>query len=129
MLINAESEVGAENKRKLCFAYTDTNSGLEILQGMVDKLMQKLRVIFRETSTSNKTHQMLYHIERSNNETFFEDRQAHIYLNGVNIGIFGIIHPKILKHFGIKTPVSLAEIDIEYIFEHIIKGELLQAEY
>lgn len=36
------------------------------------------------------------------------------------------MHPKILKNFAIKNPVSLAEIDIEYIFDLIIDQKILQ---
>ena len=120
--INDENEVGAMNKRKLCFAYSNNTSGLEIIQGMVDKLMKKIDLSFNE-----KNVKKTYVIKPSNNKIFFEDRQAEIFiLDGKKIGIYGIVHPKVLKNFGIKTPVSLCEIDIQDIMDLIIKGDLLE---
>ena len=120
--INDDNEVGAMNKRKLCFAYSNNTSGLEIIQGMVDKLMKKIDLNFNDTNVK-KT----YCIKPSNNKIFFEDRQAEIFiLDGKKIGIYGIVHPKVLKNFGIKTPVSLCEIDIQDIMDLIIKGDLLE---
>ncbi len=123
--INDENEVGAMNKRKLCFAYSNNTSGLEIIQGMVDKLMKKIDLSFNE-----KNVKKTYVIKPSNNKIFFEDRQAEIFiLDGKKIGIYGIVHPKVLKNFGIKTPVSLCEIDIQDIMDLIIKGDLLEGFY
>ena len=120
--INDDNEVGAMNKRKLCFAYSNNTSGLEIIQGMVDKLMKKIDLNFNDTNVK-KT----YCIKPSNNKIFFEDRQAEIFiLDGKKIGIYGIVHPKVLKNFGIKTPVSLCEIEIQDIMDLIIKGDLLE---
>ena len=120
--INDENEVGAMNKRKLCFAYSNNTSGLQIIQGMVDKLMKKIDLSFNE-----KNVKKTYVIKPSNNKIFFEDRQAEIFiLDGKKIGIYGIVHPKVLKNFGIKTPVSLCEIDIQDIMDLIIKGDLLE---
>ena len=104
--INDDNEVGAMNKRKLCFAYSNNTSGLEIIQGMVDKLMKKIDLNFNDKNTK-KT----YCIKPSNNKIFFE------------------VHPKVLKNFGIKTPVSLCEIDIQDIMDLIIKGDLLEGFY
>ena len=123
--INDDNEVGAMNKRKLCFAYSNNTSGLEIIQGMVDKLMKKIDLNFND-----KNVKTTYCIKPSNNKIFFEDRQAEIFiLDGKKIGIYGIVHPKVLKNFGIKTPVSLCEIDIQDIMDLIIKGDLLEGFY
>jgi phenylalanyl-tRNA synthetase beta chain len=123
--IDDNNEVGARNNRKLCFAYSNNTSGLEIIQGMVDKLMKKIDLNFND-----KNEKKNYCIKPSNNKIFFEDRQAEIFiLNGKKIGIYGIIHPKVLKNFGIKTPVSLCEIEIQDIMDLILKGELLEGFY
>merc|ERR1711976_1092654 len=94
-------------------------SGLEILQGMVDHLMMKLGLTYNDKENG-------YYIQPSQDVRFFDDRQANLIVRGRNAGIFGIIHPKVLKNFNIKTPVSLAEIDIQYIFDLIINGQILR---
>jgi phenylalanyl-tRNA synthetase beta chain len=48
---------------------------------------------------------------------FIEGRVASIKIEGKEIGFIGEIHPKILKNWKIKMPVSLFEIDLEEIFK------------
>ena len=120
--INQENEVGAVNRRKLCFAYTNTVSAMEIVQGMVDLLMKKIGLGFNSKNVEKK-----YYIKKSENKIFFEDRQAEIYiLNDIKVGIYGIVHPKVIKNFGIKNPVTLCEIDLQLIMDLIIEGKLLE---
>ena len=123
VLINKDDETGASNRRKLCFAYTNTTSAMEVIQGMVDLLMKKIGLTFNYEKDKNKK----YTIKKSNNPIFFEDRQAEIFIqDDVNIGIYGIIHPKVLKNFGIKNPVTLCEIDLQLIMDLILKDQLLE---
>ncbi len=50
-------------------------------------------------------------------ESFFIDgRSADIIFEGEKIGFIGEVHPKILKNWKIKMPVSLFEINLEKIF-------------
>ncbi|MBU2612678.1 MAG: phenylalanine--tRNA ligase subunit beta [Nanoarchaeota archaeon] len=48
---------------------------------------------------------------------FVEGRAAEIIFEGEKIGVIGEIHPKILKNWKIKMPVSLLEINLEKIFQ------------
>ena len=122
VLIDKENETGASNRRKLCFAYANTTSAMEVVQGMVDLLMKKIGLIFNEEKADKR-----YTIKKSNNPIFFEDRQAEIFIqDNINIGIYGIIHPKVLKNFGIKNPVTLCEIDLQTIMDLILKDQLLE---
>jgi phenylalanyl-tRNA synthetase beta chain len=55
--------------------------------------------------------------EQEKSETYYIDgRSANIYLDKKIIGTIGEIHPKILKNWKIKMPVSLFEIDLTEIF-------------
>ena len=122
VITDKENETGASNRRKLCFAYANTTSAMEIIQGMVDLLMKKIGLIFNDEKTDKR-----YTIKKSNNLIFFEDRQAEIFIqDNINVGIYGIIHPKVLKNFGIKNPVTLCEIDLQTIMDLILKDELLE---
>ena len=123
VLIDKNNEVGAANRRKLCFAYTNSVSSMEIVQGMVDLLMKKIGLVFKEEKDVKKR----YIIKPSNDPTFFQDRQAEIFIqDDIKIGIYGIIHPKVLKNFNIKNPVTLCDIDLQTIMDLILKGELLE---
>ena len=122
VLADENNEVGAVNRRKLCFAYTNTSSAMEIIQGMVDLLMKKIGLVFNSDKKEKN-----YRIEKSKNKIFFEDRQAEIFiLNDIKVGIYGIIHPKVIKNFGIKNPVTLCEIDLQLIMDLILEGKLLE---
>jgi phenylalanyl-tRNA synthetase beta chain len=123
VLIDKNNEVGAANRRKLCFAYANTVSSMEIVQGMVDLLMKKIGLVFQEKDDVKKR----YTIKPSNDPAFFEDRQAEIIIqDNIKIGIYGIVHPKVLKNFNIKNPVTLCDLDFQTIMDLILKGELLE---
>ena len=123
VLFDKSNEVYASNRRKLCFAYTNTSSAMQIIQGMIDLLMKKIGLIYNYQENVNKK----YIIKKSYNPLFFEDRQAEIFIqDNIKIGIYGIIHPKVLKNFGIKNPVTLCEIDLQLIMDIILKGDLLE---
>lgn len=124
VLVDTLNEVGASNRKSLCFAYANTLSGLEILQGMIDKLMKKLGLEF-----NSKDNKKAYTIAPSTDPKFFADRQAHIFIQGKQLGIYGIVHPQILKNFNIKSPVSLCDIDIQSVFDMILDGLLLKGFY
>ena len=96
---------------------------MEIVQGMVDLLMKKIGLVFMEKDDVKKR----YVIKPSKDPSFFEDRQAEIYIqNDIKVGIYGIIHPKVLKNYNIKNPVTLCQIDLQTIMDLILKGELLE---
>ena len=123
VLVDKNNEVGAANRRKLCFAYANTVSSMEIVQGMVDLLMKKIGLVFQEKNDVKKK----YTIRPSNDPSFFPDRQAEIIIqDNIKIGIYGIIHPKVLKNFNIKNPVTLCDIDLQTVMDLILKGELLE---
>ena len=50
---------------------------------------------------------------------FIDGRCAEVLVDSKVIGYFGEIHPKILKKFRIKMPVSLLEISLEEVFRRL----------
>ena len=89
---------------------------------MVDLLMKKIGLIFKCDKKEKN-----FNIKKSDNEIFFEDRQAEIFISDdIKVGIYGIIYPKVIKNFGIKNPVTLSEIDLQLIMDLILKGKLLE---
>jgi phenylalanyl-tRNA synthetase beta chain len=51
---------------------------------------------------------------------FIEGRTSAIFLDNKEIGVFGEIHPKILKNWKIKMPVAILEVDLKEIFAKLI---------
>ena len=76
VIVDKNAEVGALNRRKLCFAFVNTVSTMEIVQGMVDLLMKKNDLIFQEKKDVKKS----YIIKDYQDKVFFEDRQEEIYI-------------------------------------------------
>lgn len=97
---DASSDTGARNERRLCAIYCGTNSGFEVIHGLLDRVMMMLNV--KE-----------YSIKPSEITTFFPGRQANIIYQGKTIGAFGIIHPEVAANFDAPYVSSLLEISIE----------------
>ena len=54
-----------------------------------------------------------YRIAPSEDAAFFPGRQAEVFLKGQKVGILGIIHPQVLKAFGVGMPVTAMELNLE----------------
>lgn len=116
VVLDKDNETGAKNRRRMCIAYVNHNSGFEKVQGIVDHLLEnRLGLVFDKD----------YSYESSFDKAFFPDRQANIKLKGFNIGIIGVINPEVNKNFGkIPYPITISEVDIEYVFD-LIKNKQL----
>jgi phenylalanyl-tRNA synthetase beta chain len=107
VLLDKSTDVGAKNVRRLAALYCpkESGSGFEMIHGLLDHIMESLDV-----PNEKKTG---YHIEPADDSTFFPKRQANIFYKGKKIGIFGVLHPLVLESYGLKSPCSCLEIDIE----------------
>ena len=114
-LLDEQTETGAKNRRKLAFAYVNNTSALETVQGVLDHILgNKLNMEYNKRYTTKP----------SNDLRFFPDRQANLEVDGVQIGIFGVLNPEINKKFDIPFPVTIAEIDIEFLYELILNKNI-----
>ena len=59
-----------------------------------------------------------YNVVESNDPRFIPGRQAEVMVNGVSAGVFGEIHPQVLENWGITTPCTGGELDLETLMEH-----------
>lgn len=119
VLLDAGTEVGARNERRLCALYANQSaSGFEIVHGVLDRTMMMVGVPHR-SSASASPDKPCYYVRPSAIPTYFSGRQAEVVLkNGGGeecvIGSFGIVHPKVLANFDIPSVVcSMLEINIE----------------
>ena len=84
---------------------------LEAVHGTLNRIMQVLGVpvdLSGEGADPNA-----YYWKESKEKTFFPDRQATVWFKGQQIGVFGVVHPEVLKAFDIVYPCSALEINIE----------------
>jgi len=106
-----KTDVGACNQRDICALYCNNSAGFEVIHGLVDRVMEKLGVSWQEKSSA--VLEKSYRMVPSSNPTFFSGRCADIVYRGKVIGVFGIVHPKVLAHYGIPFPCSAVELCIE----------------
>ena len=85
----------------------NTNSGFEIIQGVLDLLMTKIGAKFGED----------YRIVESKEAMYFPKRGANINFKGKIIGSIGVLHPQVLENFHIKYPVTCFEVSLEDLFQ------------
>ena len=95
------SETGIRESDNLCLAITPGN---------FTEIKRILEYLVKSLGFS------LDYKEGSSN-LLIDGRTASVILDGKEIGFIGEVHPEILRDFGIKMQVSLAEINLEKIFE------------
>jgi len=90
------------------------NLALAIAPANFTEVRQILEYLFRMLNVNVKI------IEPEKVPNYFIDgRTAEIRLEDKTIGFIGEIHPKILRNWKIKMPVSLFEINLEKVFEKL----------
>lgn len=107
VVLDPESDVGAKNSRRLLVLYSNVSSGFEVVQGILDRVMQ----VAGAATFDGK--QPGYEVVESNEPTYFPGRQAYVTRDGAKIGVMGIVHPDVCANFGITTPTSVLELEIE----------------
>lgn len=134
MLLDGGADVGARNERRLALLYAGATAGLEVVHGMVDRVMQLLEIPARpyawcaagggggggDEAASYGKHGMRYAVVGSDAvPSYFPGRGAEIVVERaggaapVVVGHLGILHPAVLKSFELTFPTSVAEINIE----------------
>jgi len=115
VVIDENADVGARNSRRLLALHSAQTSGLESIHGVLDRVMQVTGAAGSfEPGPENAGYEL---IQTRNEPTFFPGRQATIVRDGKEIGVFGIVHPDVLKEFDIVNPVSVLELELEPLLE------------
>ncbi|KTW31449.1 phenylalanine-tRNA ligase, beta subunit [Pneumocystis carinii B80] len=114
VLKSDDEETFCKNKRLWSAAYFSNTSGFEIIHGLLDRIMSMLST----NKVAPESKDPGYWIQCSEDSIFLKGRCAKIFLrlenmSEVNVGIFGIIHPNVLKAFEIPFVGSILELDIE----------------
>ncbi|XP_042463559.1 phenylalanine--tRNA ligase beta subunit, cytoplasmic-like [Zingiber officinale] len=104
VVLDGDRDVGASNNRRLAALYCNVSSGFEEILGLVERIMKVVRAPHIKVPDN--------YLKPSEEPEYFPNRQCSIIFNGKQIGNFGIVHPEVLKKFGIPDPCSFMEIDI-----------------
>eukprot|EP01132_Coremiostelium_polycephalum_P002918 gene2918-3636_t len=100
------SDVGSYNKRMLGAIYCNVSSKLEIMHGLLDRIMLVLNIPSRLTKENG------YYLQVSEDKLFVPRMGTDIMWNGKKIGIMGVAHPDVLKNYGCPFPCSILELEI-----------------
>jgi phenylalanyl-tRNA synthetase beta chain len=118
---NALRDVGAENKRVLCALHCDKTSGFEHIHGLLDYVMQSLEVtplLEENREPAPSSQRQYYYLQPSDDPTYLPGRCADIFIVQASktpqkVGVFGILHPTVLKYYNLQYPCSALHLFIE----------------
>jgi len=107
VLMDPNTETGTKNNKRLAALFCGQESGFENIHGLLDFIMAKL---------GNKPNiEGGYSIKIGNDPAFVENAQLEIILGSRPVGIMGIINPKVLEAFELDYPVSMIELNMDYL--------------
>lgn len=110
-------ETGSKNQRRVCALHAGLTSGFEVIHGLLDQLMWKLNV---EPAYARKVQKKKeFKLVPSKDPAFFEGRQANIVIEGIIVGVLGVLHPDCLKAFDVTLPTSALEFNLEPFMDWI----------
>jgi phenylalanyl-tRNA synthetase beta chain len=81
---NETSEIGCSNRRHLCLIHFGTLSGLELIQGMLDRVMAMLK--FPQTTVDPRSG---YYVSEYEESFLLPGRSARVYVGGEHMGCLG----------------------------------------
>ncbi|CAD6209001.1 GSCOCG00003648001-RA-CDS [Cotesia congregata] len=108
VLRDPQAECGARNQRRLCALYYNKSAGLEVIHGLLDRIMSLLEVPWNVNKTDDG-----YYLEATEDPTYFSEYCANVIVHGKVIGKMGVLHPDVLHKFDLRRPCSVVEINIE----------------
>ncbi|KAK8199172.1 phenylalanyl-tRNA synthetase beta chain [Phyllosticta capitalensis] len=114
----------SRNERHFAAAWYGKTSGFEVVHGLLDRIMQMLRSAFITREEALKNEKLGgYWIEEVDDPTFFAGHAAAIKLRIADeatgamqthsIGVFGILHPTVLKNYELPFPTTALELNLE----------------
>ncbi|MFH2021171.1 MAG: phenylalanine--tRNA ligase subunit beta [archaeon] len=102
-----KTETGVVEPRKLAGIICESECNYTKIRQVVDYLLKNLDI--------------KYEIKESNHESFITGRAGDIVIDGKKIGSLGELHPQVLSNFGVEMPASGFEIDMDPIFNAVLK--------
>lgn len=93
-------------EKKIITLSTFGNNEFFAFKGKIETLLANLgvsNVVFKAETT---------------NQTYHTGRCANIYVNDEKIGIFGNIHPEVVKNYGVNAEILMCELDFNSILQN-----------
>jgi len=111
-------ETKSKNVRRVAAMIAGSSPQFETLHGLLDQLMYSMNAEAEHEHVEGSKRKT-YKLEPSSDPAFFPGQQAHIVVDGVNIGVLGVLHPEVVsgKGFDINLSTSAMEVNIEPFLE------------
>ncbi|CAR25399.1 phenylalanine--tRNA ligase subunit beta [Lachancea thermotolerans CBS 6340] len=116
---NDKLERKAYNERHWGAIYVGKNSGFEIIQGLLGKIMQTFRTQWVADYGKGSSTRGYWIEEDDSVATFFPGRGANVMFRSKEgeqpqkIGQLGILHPEVMKNFDLPYAASYVELNAE----------------
>ncbi|GIL95163.1 hypothetical protein Vretimale_1250, partial [Volvox reticuliferus] len=103
---------------RLVAVYCDSASGMNAIQALLDRVMGLLGVVYaaEEAASSSTTAPQIktYHTAAASDEpALIPGQQAVIFVDKVQVGVYGIVHPEVLAEYEVPYPASVLELNLE----------------
>ncbi|GLI61133.1 hypothetical protein VaNZ11_003408 [Volvox africanus] len=94
---------------------------MDAIQGLLDEVMGLLGVVYvEETAGRGTAPRGTYHTAASSDEpALIPGQQAAIFMSGVQVGMYGIVHPEVLAAFEIPYSASVLELELKHFINHL----------
>jgi len=103
VIYDADENLGSKTLLKLAASISHAVANFSESHSYLDFLFQQLN--------------LPYSFNPVNHSSFIDGRVGEILVNDKKLGIIGEIHPQVLENWGIKTPLSLFELNINALYE------------
>lgn len=119
VLKDKSRDTGCRNERRCIACYMGPTAGLEIIHGLIDRIMELLNIKSHvKGNEENEKENDHYYLRGYDDAMYFKGRSAEIILeksdkSSIVLGSMGIIHPQVLSNFDLVYPCSVMEINIE----------------
>ena len=94
---------GTTTRTVLGFLSADKDAGFNLVNSFISAI---LYYVGREHT-----------IRECSDGRFLSGRAAEVVVHGAVVGVFGELHPRVLDQWGVQTPCTAAEIDVELLFD------------
>eukprot|EP00928_Gymnodinium_smaydae_P078657 TRINITY_DN62763_c0_g1_i1.p2 TRINITY_DN62763_c0_g1~~TRINITY_DN62763_c0_g1_i1.p2 ORF type:complete len:631 (+),score=187.25 TRINITY_DN62763_c0_g1_i1:105-1997(+) len=111
-------ETGSRNVRRLCAVCASATAKFGDMHGLLDQVMYKLggQAAHEHEENPDKKRRP-YKLEASQDPTFFPGMQANVIVEGVPIGVVGVLHPEVVRAFDMHLPITALELNVEPFLE------------
>eukprot|EP01064_Diplonema_japonicum_P001972 TRINITY_DN11298_c0_g1_i1.p1 TRINITY_DN11298_c0_g1~~TRINITY_DN11298_c0_g1_i1.p1 ORF type:complete len:631 (+),score=167.75 TRINITY_DN11298_c0_g1_i1:68-1894(+) len=110
VLVDEDDRIGCRNESRVCAARIAVDgTGFDIIHGTFEHTM--LRMGIKPKSAANPDG---YYFEASaDDKAFYPKWQVDLFYRNAKIGSMGVVHPMVLKSFGISYPCSFMEYNLD----------------